>query len=163
MLIILFGKPGSGKNFVGEILQQDYGFHYHDLDADLTLEIKTLIKEQKIIPLDVRIKIFNVFIEKIRQLQQHYQDVAVSQAIVKEVNREMLHKAFPKAMFILVTADNTLRHARLTSRSHIVNKEYAEKVDKIFEDTQIPHQMLYNNNDRQEIIKQLDKLIKVKW
>jgi gluconokinase len=48
MLLILFGLPGSGKNFVGRILQEDFGFLFHDADDDLPDEMREAIQSQQI-------------------------------------------------------------------------------------------------------------------
>jgi shikimate kinase len=34
-LLVLFGLPGTGKTYVGKILEKDFGFFLHDGDTDL--------------------------------------------------------------------------------------------------------------------------------
>jgi shikimate kinase len=50
LLIILFGLSGSGKNYVGRILRDDFGFLFYDADTDLTPEMQDAIKRQMLIP-----------------------------------------------------------------------------------------------------------------
>lgn len=40
MLLILFGLPGCGKNYVGEILQSSFGFYFYDGDDALTDDMR---------------------------------------------------------------------------------------------------------------------------
>jgi len=45
ILIILFGLPGAGKNFVEDILRDEFEFFYYDIDDDIPEKIKEIVKK----------------------------------------------------------------------------------------------------------------------
>ena len=43
MLLILFGLPGAGKTFAGELLRDEFGFHFHESDDDIPEDYRLLV------------------------------------------------------------------------------------------------------------------------
>ena len=46
ILLILFGRLGCGKNFVGRALARHFGAFFYDADEDLTLAMRDAIQSQ---------------------------------------------------------------------------------------------------------------------
>ena len=42
MIIYLYGLPAVGKNFIGELLKERYGFYFQDADKYLPKEMKLI-------------------------------------------------------------------------------------------------------------------------
>ena len=58
MLLILFGLPEAGKNFVGDILKEEFDFFYYDIDDDIPEELKEVVRQGEIIEEGMRNKFF---------------------------------------------------------------------------------------------------------
>ena len=160
MLVILFGLPASGKNYIGEIFKKDFGFFFYDADDDLTPQMKELFAQEKIIPDEILTEYVNHFIQRIKKLRKTNKKLVVSQCLSKDRNRKLILQHFPDAKFILVKARANIRSARSTSRAHIVNENLAKKVTKIFERPKIQHYTINNNKRRDQIKIQIKKFLK---
>ena len=47
MLIYLYGLPGTGKNFIGEIFKSRFNFYFQDADEYLPIKMKNKLKNGK--------------------------------------------------------------------------------------------------------------------
>lgn len=54
-----------------------------------------------------------------------------------------------------------LRERLKNRKDHLVPLEYAEKVFKYFEEPEIPHQVLRNDEDKEKIKIQLNKILNI--
>ncbi len=158
-ILILFGLPGVGKTFIGNLISEKFDYYFYDADKDLTKEIKSVIKRNKLVSDEMRDKYYVLVKNKLKIIQDKYDKIVVADAIPKEKYRRLLLDNFPDAVFIYVTADSKITKKRLTQRNHIVNTKYAEKVKLYFEEPKIHHGVLVNNSGRQDILKQLATLL----
>ena len=72
MLLVLFGVPGSGKSFVGNILQEDFGFFHYEADDDLTPPIIDAIINNQSVSAEMRAVFFKRVCEHLRQLAREF-------------------------------------------------------------------------------------------
>jgi shikimate kinase len=70
MKLLLFGMIGSGKSFIGEFLQREFGITYHDADRDLPESVEEAIRMHKPITGEMRDAFVERIIERIRLLSQ---------------------------------------------------------------------------------------------
>ncbi len=160
MLFVLFGLSGAGKNYVGRILRDDYGFFFHDADADLTPKMQDAINRQAIISESVRDAFFDKVVERIGQLRSRESKLAVSQAIYKEKHRELILKNFPDAQFIWVQAPLDVIAARLGRRiDNPATLAYAEKILAIFEPPGIRHFVIDNRGGKEGVKRQIEAIL----
>lgn len=156
MLLVLFGYPGSGKSFIGKILENEYGFYHYEADRDLTPPIKEAILRNQPIPDQFRQDYFDVVFEQIKTLKGIHQRMVVTQTFTKNLEREWIHQHFPEAMFIWVKANPQIIKRRLAQRNdHLVNKTYANLATKKFDHPNIPYRVLENNCGEEQIRLQL--------
>lgn len=158
MLIILFGLPGSGKTYMGELLKREYGFYFYDADKDLTPEIKKIIKQGAIVNEKLRDEYFNKVLKQIDSFNKIHSKLVVCQALTKEKHRQLIKNKFPESKFVLIKASEKNKFKRLSNRKHIIDKDYAEKIKKIFENPKIDFNTINNNGDKLNIIKKINKL-----
>lgn len=159
MIIILFGLSGAGKNFVGELLQNEFGYYYWDADQALSEEMQQHITQKKAFTQSMRDELVHIVINKIAQLKPLYPNVVISQALYKEQNRAQLQKAYPDIKMFYVQANSDLITQRLMKRNGLVNVHYAKKIAVNFEIPQQPDAIIRNNGDAAAIIDQLKFLI----
>lgn len=160
MLIILFGLAGSGKNFVGEILANHFGYYFWDADAILPVNMQDSIKQKKAFTQTMRDEFTQALIKKIHELFITHKKLVIAQALYKECNREMIQNEFPDAIFILVKADPKIISHRIKNRKSVVDEEYAKKIQSNFEMPLLKHNVIDNNSDENAILLQLNKVIK---
>ena len=45
MFLYLFGLPAAGKNYVGQVLADEFGYTFYDGDLDLTDELRDAVRD----------------------------------------------------------------------------------------------------------------------
>lgn len=163
MLVVLFGLEGSGKTYVGKRLSENSSFHFLDADEALTEEMKICIAEKRSVTQAMRNRYFNVVIEKIELLCKEHDNVIVSQAFYKNINREQISSKFSDCIFLQVTVDLTTLSERLRIRNDTVDEEYVARMSSNFERPTHPYYIIYNDleNNALSLIEQFMKIPKL--
>lgn len=152
--MILFGLPGSGKTFVGEVLQRHFGYHFYDGDTKLTEEMINAIDHKIDVTDSMRNVFFNNLSQEIRELRMAHKKLALAQTFIKEKYRELFLRAFPDVQFILVETETHIRENRLSKRvASPLDKEYARKISRNFEIPKVSHYIITNNVAGEESVK----------
>ncbi len=161
MLIILFGLPGSGKNYVGRVLAEDFGFYFHDADDLLPDDMRTAIVNHQIATDDMRDRHLSAIAAAIRGLQVEHERLAIAGAFFKARNRHWLTEQFPDLIWVLVETTPELQHLRLFQRhNHLADAAYAAQIRSQFEQPVHSHYILHNIGGCEEVLIQSDELIK---
>ena len=153
-LIILFGLPGTGKTFVGNIFKKYFDYYFYDGDNDLTEEMKQAIKAQRVFTDQMRDVFFERLIDKIINLSTKHEKLVVAQTFIKEKYRTVLIKKIPETKFILIKTKKPVREKRLSKRIDCsLDLEYARKMEESFEKPKIDHLIIVNDDDGEDNIK----------
>jgi gluconate kinase len=157
MLIILFGLSGSGKNFVAEILASHFHFHFFDADSVLPQEMRVCIQQKKMFTQAMRDHFTDIIKKNIAELKttDNSTNLVVTQALYKEKNRREILEAYPDAKFIYVQADLEKILVRLQKSHHNIDADYAKKISVNFQDPKLPHKIIINNTNKEDVISQL--------
>jgi gluconate kinase len=160
---MLFGKTGSGKSFIGDYLQNHYGFTHFDGDLILTEKMKDFMRrEEKFTPemVDEYTKILK---EKIKFLYENDQGpTVISQGLYRNKNRLDILQQFPKIEFIFIHADEPICYHRIEKRQSWVSVNYAKKISELFEPIQgFNYITLINNNDIQSLDAQIKEKLNI--
>lgn len=159
-LFVVFGLLGCGKNYVGQVLHEDFGMFLYDADTDLTPEMLDAIRKQELISEPVRDAFFDKVILRIGQLRQRENRLVVCQALYKEKHRELILENFPDARFILVQTPPGLIAARLARRKGSpATLAYAQKIAPYFDPPALPHVVVDNSDGREYVHGQLEKIL----
>lgn len=158
LVIILFGLAGSGKNFVGQILAQQFNYHYWDADEQMTDEMQGCITHGQLFTQEIRDKFTQNIIAEISRLSLNHPNLVISWALYKEKNRLDIQIQFPDALFIQVKANAKIISQRLKSRRNGVSEEYAKKIAIHYELPNLPHMDLFNDSDKTNIVNQLKNI-----
>jgi gluconokinase len=159
MFIYLFGLPAAGKNFVGQVMADDFGYVFYDGDTDLTPEMRDAVRDEIPFTNEMRDRFYARLVERIGELRQTTHYLAFAQATFKERHRQQIATSFPDVMFVLVQADERVRMARLRESNSAVTVEYARLIASFFEPPQHEHVIVENNGRRAEVVKQLKRLL----
>jgi gluconokinase len=159
MLLILFGLSGSGKNFVGEILAENFNYHFWDADSILPPAMLKAIKQKATFTQEMRDNFTTDIIHHVAHLQKQYNNLVVTQAFYKESNRQQILNAFPEATLIQIKADPAIIAARLQKNNKSIDIDYAEKIKVNFENTKLPHVAIVNNTDKTAVISQIKTIL----
>jgi gluconate kinase len=156
-LFIFFGLPGAGKTYVGKVVEKYFDFYLYDGDQDMSDAYKKAVMEETMTD-DLRQDFFDHLIESIGELKE--EKIVVTQTFIKEKFRKQLLNTFPEAKFILVDASTEVREKRLQNMGRFeLSFEKWQRMSKIFEEPQIPYQVIHNDrNGEDEIKKQLEKI-----
>ncbi|MBI3714906.1 MAG: dephospho-CoA kinase [Betaproteobacteria bacterium] len=160
MKLLLFGQIGSGKSFVGECLQRDFGIHYHDADDDLPQAMVEAVRSHQPITEAMRNEFTEVIIARIGDLSQRHADFCLAQALFKNRHRLRILTRCPTAVPVWIRSTDALIGARLLERTgHLASAYYAEKINPGFEAPTMPHQAIDNFGDDAALHAQLQKLV----
>jgi len=163
-IIVVFGKPGTGKSYVAKILEEKFGYFPYNGDDALPLDMKNTLFKREEITEDMRDRFLNNMITKIRKLAEVNSKVVVHQTFLREFMRKTLLSELPNATFLLIETDDPLREKRYMERKYFnLGIPYLRKMTDLFEDVRVPHEIIYNNKEGpQEIIKQLRSILFIK-
>lgn len=159
MLLYLFGLPAAGKNYVGQVLAEEFGFTFYDGDRDLTPEMRAAVREERPFTDAMRDRYYTALVARLADLRREHPALAFCQATFKERHRRLIADAFPDVVFVLVIADEATRLARLVGGNNPVTVEYARRIASFFEPPAHPHYVIVNERGRQEIVWQLAGLL----
>ena len=148
MIKLLFGKAGSGKSYIGKLVSNRYGFHFHDADEDLPERFRQAIKNRESVTDEVRDEYIDRVISTLRRLVLTNKRICVCQALFRNKYRERILEAVPSVEYVWVDAPDHLILSRLQNRAgHVASRDYAEMVNRIFEIPTVAHVRLENGHD----------------
>ncbi len=159
MFLYLFGLPAAGKNYVGEVLAEAFGYTFYDGDLDLTDELRDAVRDGRPFTDPMRDRFYAALVARIAELRRDHDNLAFCQATFKERHRAQMAAAFPDVVFVLVAASDAVRLARLARGSNPVTVEYAQRIAAFFEPAQHPHFVIRNEGGRAEVVEQLRALL----
>ena len=159
MLIVLFGLPGAGKNYIGELIKKNYGYYFFDADTLLTPGMNKSIRNG--IPVTERQfdGFFRLIIKRAKLLKRRYSNIVLTQSFRQEKHRLLFKKAFPDVRFVLIKAPVDLIEQRLRKRRHVVTPAYAKKIRRLFEKPTVKHDTILNDGVRKKLFRQLDNAL----
>ena len=147
MLIILFGLPGAGKSFAGEILRADFGYTFHEADEDIPDDYRQQVLAGQVVGEPMRDAYHQHLLARIAELQTAHPRLAVAAPLLRDRHRQWIHARFPEAVFILVRCDQPVWQARLAARTHTISLAYAQKVAGMNEPVSVPHVVLDDSGE----------------
>jgi gluconate kinase len=144
-LYVLFGKSGSGKNFVGRAFTQ-FGFSFYDGDDSLGPELEATVRNKEPLTMDMLDDYFYRLIEDTKELLRTTQKLVVAQAVFQNKHREWFKEAFPTVKMVwLDTSDKMIRTHLNSRQNHIASTEYAMEINEFFQDPDFDCLRLTNN------------------
>lgn len=161
-IFVAYGLPGAGKTFIGNVLQNQFGYFHHEGDDDLTRAMKHAIGHKLPIHDDMRDAFFQNITSSISRLSKEHPQIVLTQTFIKQKYRDEFAQTFPSAKFIYIHAPWTIRKSRLLARIHYpLDITYAKKMDDFFDAPEKSHIRLDNSqNGYHHITHQLQMLLK---
>ena len=136
-LLILFGLPGAGKSFVGQVLRDDFGYFFHEADEDIPDDYRRAVAAGEVVDEERRDAYHLHLLERIADLSSGHARLAVAVPLLRDRHRRWILERFPQAVFILVECEPERWQARLAGRTHTVGLDYARKIVSMYEDHEI--------------------------
>lgn len=167
MIIVLFGPPGVGKTYIGQVLERNLKLRFFDADVLFDDEYRRMIRAGQFSD-DMREKFFDklsVTVEHILSKQKNSEVLVVAQAFTKEKNRQdFLNRFDGQVKFVLVSAPKTIAHNRVLDRlnnlDHIIDESAFEYVWRVFENPSILYEDLENDSiDDDKIVEYFSKYL----
>ena len=121
LLLYLFGKPGAGKNYVGEQLAAHCGFHFHDADNWLPADLLATLQRGETFSSEQRDRYYSIVCDRTAALMREAvarsgssaPRIAVAQATFKNRHRELVRARLPSARLCWVKASDASVARRL--------------------------------------------------
>lgn len=159
-LLVLFGAPGSGKSFCGQILADHYGFYHYDADVDFTEEQLEAIRRKEPFTEDIRRRFMQKVYKILEGLLETHDKVAIENPLINNRLRVELKEKFPHARFIYVTVPREIRVKRIKARKHHrVPKEVAITVGDNIDPITIPHITIINDQNTAYLKEQFNTIL----
>lgn len=157
--LYFFGLPAAGKNYVGHVTAEEFGYAFYDGDIDLTPEMRDAVREERPFTEAMRDRFYALLVGRIAELRAAHSRLAFCQATFKEHHRELIRSEFPDVVFVLVEATPAVRASRLARGGNPVTVDYARRIDALFEPPSHPHFIITNNDGREDVVRQLAALL----
>lgn len=157
-LYILFGKAGAGKNYVAKIIAKECKFYFYDGDMDLTEDMITAIKNREDFTDKMRDTYFERVKNRIAELLNNHNNIVFTQGLFKNKHRIELLREFPFADFILIESTEELLSKRIEKRNDYITTEYANKINRYFEQPNFIYKKITNNLGEDELRLQIREL-----
>ncbi|MDR3501257.1 MAG: zeta toxin family protein [Legionella sp.] len=153
-IYFLFGKTGSGKSYIGSLLENRNIIHI-DGDKHITPRmLDCLIEDEQMTPQMID-EFVNVLIDVIKTQKEKTpkQSFVISQAMYLDKHRLKLLNAISDLKFVMIEVESTLRENFISSRyqnkKSKVSLRYANEMDKFFE--RPSHEIiLFENNSKED-------------
>ncbi len=160
MIIVLFGLPGAGKTFVGNLFAKKFEYFFHDCDKDLPIEMDKTIKAEGKVTTEMQDLFFKNITDSVKKLLPKQQKLVIAQTFIKEKYRREFLDAFPQAKFISIEAEQQIREERLLKRKTFkLSLSYWRRMSKRFENPQIKHFRIQNDSEGElDLTKQIKAL-----
>lgn len=168
MIYVLFGPPGVGKTYIGNLMAKTKSWHFFDADTIYLNddELRYLLANGQY---DQNVR--DRFVSKLIMTVQHMlsanneKDIVIAEAFTKEKNRAEFMKYFDgQVQYIMIHASRNLAYQRMRARilkeDHVVDEGVFDFVWAEFEAPVIPHRVLRNiNKSDHEIVDDFNNLI----
>jgi gluconate kinase len=161
MKLFLFGQVGSGKSYVGELLQRRFGIPFYDADWDLPEALRNAIAAHQPITEAMRTEFTAAIVRRIALLEQGKKHFVIAQALFKNRHREHLIQTFPDLTLVWVRSSPSVASRRLHERvGHIASSYYAELINPGFEPPTHPHALIENVQNSRQLVSNLAQLLR---
>lgn len=156
-LLFLFGLPATGKTFVGNVLQNNFDYVFHDGDVHIPADMTEALNKNQPVTENMRDRFIANLLAAAAQLKIEHTKIVIAQTFIKDRHRQLALQKFPDAKFILVETSDLIREKRLVNRrTNPIDPEYAKQMVNNFDTPTIPYVTIQNNWDGEEkIIEQL--------
>lgn len=162
MIYVLFGPPGVGKTYVGNLLSKKIGIQLFDADVIIDKNIKEKIINGSYNQVD-RDRFVQDLNKKVDILSKN-NDLIVAEAFTKQKNREEFVEKFPDSLMIYVVATKKIAKKRIISRlkmqNHVIQPNNFDHMWTEFDLPEISHEVINNNGLDDGII--VDKFLKIR-
>ena len=159
MIIYLYGLPGVGKNYIGEIFKNKFNFNFIDADDYLPINMKTKLKNGKHFTKEEISNYHKIIAYNIFELKTLYSNLVITQASLFREHRKIIKNLNPEIKFIHIRSDINTINKRLKKRNGYVTQEYSDHLHKYLEvesnDTYIENNLNTTVEDLIDIISDL--------
>lgn len=151
-IYLLFGKTGSGKTYIGKLLENQHIFHI-DGDKHITDEMRDCLRTDTQMT-EVMIGRFVKHLATVinQYKEQRTESFVVTQALYLDEYRQELLSAIPELEFVLVDSPETARMQRIKARNDLgeskVTPAYALQMDKRFEQPKHSYKLIMNCDNK---------------
>lgn len=168
MIYVLFGPPGVGKTYIGQLVSKALGWHFFDADILYDDELKFLLRNGKYTQ-EVRDKFVDKLIATTEGLlAKGSRNLVIAEAFTKEKNRcDFLNYFDNQVTYIMVGANKSLAEKRMKTRlkkgEHVVDEFVFEFVWQEFENPAVPCYRLENEkSDDVELVKVFKSVVQLR-
>jgi carbohydrate kinase (thermoresistant glucokinase family) len=161
MLIYLYGLPGAGKNFIGEVYKNKFNFHFQDADEYLPEKMKNKLKQGEHFTIEDVKEYHYIIANKIYKLKKKHKNLVVSQASLFITHRQIIKDKNPLVNFIYINSDRNTIIKRLNHRQGYVTQKYMLDLEKYLEIDKNNNFINNKSNDNiDSIVMQIFKILK---
>lgn len=156
---ILFGLPGSGKDFVGKVFRDRFGFEFYEGDQSFTDGMREYLSQGRVVTPEIKRPYLEALMDKIRVLRSEHPKVVVTDALFNESERQLLVENFPDAKFVLIETTEEIRERRIDERVQIAKKPFSKASRRFFEPPKLPHETILNISDEFAIQARIERIL----
>ena len=159
MILFLFGTWGTGKSFVGNLIEKECGLPHLEADLHFTYDLVEALRQKVFHEAELEPFYRRVIVE-MDSYQRRFGDFVVSQGIYDDTFRHMIYQRFaPDIHFVLLhTPDEALQKERLSFRSgggNPITIDVFEEMQEHWQLPTIPFTLIQNDHTLKDTLPQL--------
>ena len=161
MIIYLYGLPGVGKNYIGEIFKNKFNFNFIDADDYLPTHMKTKLKNEEHFTKEEVSNYHKIIAYNIFKLKSLYSKLVISQASLFRDHRKIIKNLNTEINFIHIRSDIDTINKRIVNRNGYVTQKYSNHLQKFLE-VGFNDKYIENNSDTsvEDLINIISDLLK---
>lgn len=134
MFIIFYGLAGTGKSYIGKKFAEYFQLSYLEADLHIPEAMHSAIVHKQEITQTMVDEFVNHLAAYITEnFGPQPQNLIVSQALYRQVNRDYLKQCFSNVKFVEVQAPEDVIITRLRERGDWVDEQYAQSFSEHFQ------------------------------
>jgi gluconokinase len=144
-MLVLFGLPGAGKSVAGQLLRDDFSYHFHEADDDIPADYRARVAAGEVVSDAMRDDYHRLLLDRLAELSVAHPKLAVAAPLLRDKHRQWMLEHFPDARLVWVTCETAVWETRLAARpGHAISLDYARRVRSLWEPPTVPHLTLDN-------------------
>lgn len=155
LVLLIFGKSGAGKSFVGGILHESHGWYVDHTDEDLTDEMIMALNMRKPFADNMRDRYFSIIAENILTLQESYQNIVLTQGAYKQRHRDYILNRVTDQEWVYIQSTDSLIQERLSRRQGGIYPASAAALMNDYEEPNKDTKVIVNNESKSSILRRL--------
>ena len=162
MIIYLYGLPGAGKNYIGNIISKNFNFYFKDADEYLPKYMKDKLKIQEQFTYNDVEYYHHIIAQQLINLSSKHNNIVICQASFFQKHRNLIKSKLTNKdlYFVHINANKKIIINRLKNRNSCVTPKYMHDMCRYLQINQQDFQINNNYSSNKQLIEQCNYIFR---